>query len=433
MTANPAGRPTWPRWRPGLLAWALWAVAAGGLAAVVWLDHLLRQTGRPDLLVLTPRAIPPVLGAVSAATVGAVLASRRPRHPVGWLQLGLGLSLGAAGLAAESANYALAHPGSVPSAGLVVAYMPATIVTAITLNGLVLLLTPTGTLPSASPGWRWWARVTAATPVAVLLVVTLVPKPGGRLARPVQSPLDLHPLGSGLRLAYQAAFAVAITALVVAAASLVGRFGRARGTQRQQLRWVAWAALVVAPLFAVDLAALALGAFAVAAVAGGACPPVLSVAIGAAVLRYRLYDLDRIVSRTLGYGLLTVLLGGGYAAVVLGLGQLLGQASPLLVAGATLAVAAAFRPARRRVQQAVDRRFDRRRYDAAKTIAAFNARLRDEVDLDSLSAELLGVVEQTMQPTAVSLWLRPQRPASRAGGDGAVRNAARTQGSHPGR
>jgi hypothetical protein len=118
-------------------------------------------------------------------------------------------------------------------------------------------------------------------------------------------------------------------------------------------------------------------------------------------------DLDRIISRTLAYGLLTVLLGGGYALVVLGLGQLLGQDSSLVVAGATLAVAALFQPARRRVQQAVDRRFNRRRYDAGRTIQAFSARLREEVDLDTLTAELLAVVEQTMQPTQASLWLRP--------------------------
>jgi hypothetical protein len=133
----------------------------------------------------------------------------------------------------------------------------------------------------------------------------------------------------------------------------------------------------------------------------------LPLATGAAILRYRLYDLDRIVSRTLAYGLLTLLLGGGYAGVVLGLGQLLGQDSSLVVAGATLAVAAAFQPARRRIQQVVDRRFDRRRYDAAQTIAAFSARLRQQVDLDPLTAELLAVVDQTMQPTQVSLWLRP--------------------------
>jgi hypothetical protein len=131
------------------------------------------------------------------------------------------------------------------------------------------------------------------------------------------------------------------------------------------------------------------------------------VAVGAAILRYRLYDLDRIISRTLAYGLLTVLLGGAYAGMVLGLGQLVGRDSSLLVAGATLAVAAAFQPARRRIQAAVDRRFNRRRYDAARTIGGFNARLRQEIDLDGLTAELLAVVDQTMQPTRVSLWLRP--------------------------
>jgi hypothetical protein len=134
---------------------------------------------------------------------------------------------------------------------------------------------------------------------------------------------------------------------------------------------------------------------------------VLPLAIGAAILRYRLYDLDRIIGRTLAYGLLTILLGLGYAGAVLLLGRLLGRDSNLAVAGATLAVAGVFQPARRRVQQVVDRRFNRRRYDAARTIEGFSARLRQQVDLDSLTAELLAVVEQTMQPTQASLWLRP--------------------------
>ena len=151
----------------------------------------------------------------------------------------------------------------------------------------------------------------------------------------------------------------------------------------------------------------------------------LPVATGAAILRYRLYDLDRIISRTLAYGLLTVLLGGGYAAVVLGFGQLLGQDSPLVVAAATLAVATAFQPARRRIQRAVDRRFNRHRYDAGRTIEVFGARLREQVDLDTLSVELLGVVEQTMQPTSVSLWLRPSGSApSDPRGGGAFRAAS---------
>jgi hypothetical protein len=139
---------------------------------------------------------------------------------------------------------------------------------------------------------------------------------------------------------------------------------------------------------------------------------VLPVTVGAAILRYRLYDLDRIVSRTVAYGLLTLLLGGGYALVVLGLGELLGRESPLVVAAATLAVAALFQPARRRIQAVVDRRFNRRRHDATRIIEGFGARLRDQVDLDTLTAELLAVVDQTMQPTQVSLWLRPPPPSS---------------------
>ncbi|HEX5876907.1 MAG TPA: hypothetical protein VF468_01030, partial [Actinomycetota bacterium] len=139
---------------------------------------------------------------------------------------------------------------------------------------------------------------------------------------------------------------------------------------------------------------------------------VLPLATGAAILRYRLYDLDRIISRTLAYGLLTLLLGGGYAVVVLGLGQLLGRESPLVVAAATLAVAAVFQPARRRVQAVVDRRFNRRRHDTTRIVEAFGVRLRNEVDLDALHTELLAVVDQTMQPTQVSLWLRPPPPSS---------------------
>jgi hypothetical protein len=186
--------------------------------------------------------------------------------------------------------------------------------------------------------------------------------------------------------------------------------------ERQQLRWVAWAAALAVLGAVVALGGVAVGATAVVTWTISACFAVLPLAIGAAILRYRLYDLDRIISRTLAYGLLTLLLAGGYAVVVLGLGQLLGRDSSLVVAAATLAVAAVFQPARRRIQQAVDRRFNRRRYDAAQTIQAFSARLREEVDLDTLTAELVAVVEQTMQPTQASLWLRPSHPASSPAG-----------------
>jgi hypothetical protein len=404
MAVTAVGRGSWMRWRPAWLAWGLWMLNLVGLVVLVWLDQWLRQTGRPELVVLNPTAFAPVLGAVSTATVGAVVASRRPRHPVGWLLLAFGLSLTAAGVTLASTNYGVAH--AAPAAGLVARYVPATIGVAMACNGLALLFTPTGHLPS--PRWRWWAGIIAATPVVLLGVVTLSPGPGDRLIEAVDSPLDLRALDGGVLVAYQAATAVIIIAFVGAAGSLVGRFRRARGIERQQLRWVAWATVLIAMLAVVNLAALALGAYALAPLVGGLNPPILAVGIGAAILRYRLYDLDRIFSRTLAYGLLTLLLGGGYAAVALGLGQLLGRDSSLAVAGATLAMAAVFQPARRRIQVVVDRRFNRRRLDAARTIAAFSDRLRDQVDLDTLSAELLAVVADTMQPNQASLWLRPQ-------------------------
>jgi hypothetical protein len=194
----------------------------------------------------------------------------------------------------------------------------------------------------------------------------------------IGNPLAIPAVAGLLEVVLPVVLAVVCLAVLVAAGSRVVRFRRARGTERQQLRWVALAA-------------------------GPALP---APATGAAIPRYRLYDIDRIISRTLAYGLLTVLLGGAYAGVVLGLGQFLGRESSLVVAGATLAVAALFQPARRHIQQLVDRRFNRRKYNTAQTIEAFSVRLRDEVDLDALSAEMLAVVDQTMQPTTASLWLR---------------------------
>jgi hypothetical protein len=402
---TPAVRPVRARWRPAGLAWALWALAMLGLAAVPWFDHLLREAGRPELAQLDASGVPAVLGIVSATTVGALLASRRPRHPVGWLLLGLGLSVSASGVADGYAPYGLlVRPGTLPAARYAALYGPALLAIAITSIGFVLLLTPTGSLPS--PRWRWSARVAAAAPVVVLLAVTLLPQPLGLEYQSVANPLGLGALERPLLAATGMALALTVLGVLMAAVSLVVRFRRARGGERQQLRWVAFAAAVVSLAALFVLAAMLTQTPALFGWGLGLCAAVLPLAIGAAILRYRLYDLDRIVSRTLAYGLLTVVLGGGYAGVVLGLGQLLGQNRSLVVAGATLAVAAAFQPARRRVQRAVDRRFNRRRYDAAQTIQAFSARLRQHIDLDTLTAELLGVVDHTMQPTSVSLWLQ---------------------------
>jgi hypothetical protein len=408
MAVTPAVRLARPRWWPAGLAWALWVLVALGLAAGFWLEAMLRRAGRPDPL---NTAVGPFVATVSAATVGAVLAGRRPRHPVGWLLLALGLSLTANGVAGEYAPYGLqARPAALPAAAWVAMYYPATALVAFACLGLVLLLVPTGSPPS--PRWRWWAWFMAGAPAVLLLAMPLAPKPPDSRYQAVDNPLDLRPFDGALLLANRAALAVAVLGILVGAGSLVVRFRRARGVERQQLRWVVLAAALTGVGMLASVVLVTAGDEVLVGWVAGVCVAVLPLAIGAAVLRYRLFDLDRIISRTLAYGLLTVLLGGGYAGVVLGLGQLFGRDSSLVVAGATLAVAALFQPARRRVQRAVDRRFNRRRYDAARTIQAFSARLRQQVDLEALTAELLAVVEQTMQPTQISLWLRSSVTAS---------------------
>jgi hypothetical protein len=410
MTA--AARPRRPGWWPVGLAWALAVLTVLAELATAWLDRLLGRAGAPELGWLHLGSIPQVVAAVSAGMVGAVLASRRPAHPVGWLLLGLGLSLTMWGLAFGYTRYGLvARPGALPAARYLAGFHNGVGLLWLSSAGFVLLLTPTGSLPS--PRWRWWARVAAAGAVVWLLGSVVHPAPlypeYPAVGNPLAIPLLPRPL---LDAAIPTGGAVVLVALVVAAGSLVGRFRRARGVERQQLRWLALAAGLAAVALLVAVVAL-IGDWGTNLLdaALGACAALLPLATGAAILRYRLYDLDRIISRTVAYGLLTVLLGSAYALVVLGLGRLLPQGSSLVVAAATLAVAAAFQPLRRRVQQVVDRRFNRRRHDAGRIIEAFGARLRDQVDLDTLTGEVLAVVDQTMQPTQASLWLRRQPPA----------------------
>jgi hypothetical protein len=409
MAVSPGARPGW--WS-GVLAWSLWALTMLGLAVGAWLDHVLRQAGAPESAwLLQAGSVPLLVAAVSAATVGALLGSRRPAHPVGWLLLGLGLLVMVNVVVSGYVGYGVvARPGALPGASYLAGISNGIQVLWLACGGFVLLLTPTGSLPS--PRWRWWARVAVAAPVLLVLLSAVDPQPLLPEHPTVGNPLAL-PVPTGLLLAVAAVDAVIVLATLAAAAgSLVVRFRRARGLERQQLRWLAFAAALAAVEVLVAVAAGVNAKDGVVLAALGTCVALLPLATGAAILRYRLYDLDRIISRTLAYGLLTVLLGVGYAGVVLGLGQFLGRESSLVVAAATLAVAAAFQPARRGIQAVVDRRFNRRRYDAAQTIQAFSARLRQQVDLDTLTAELLAVVEQTIQPTSVSLWLRPSVGAS---------------------
>ena len=341
---------------------------------------------------------------LACAAVGLLITARRPGNVIGWIYALVALVF-ATGLFAGS--YA-----SRPLPGRVwLALLPDLSWTASSPLGatLLLLLYPTGRPPS--PRWLLvaWAAVVAT--VVAVTASALMPGPMTYL-RGVENPLGLEWARWVLNLLIQVAFGVIAVALFAAAGSLLLRWRRARGVERQQLKWLAYAAVM---LVVVTIASSWLPDT-LSIVMSTSMTLLFPVATGIAVVRYRLYDIDRLINRTLVYGLLTALLGAVYAGTVQVLGQVFGGVGgnppSWAVAGATLAVAALFQPARRRIQAVVDRRFNRRRYDAAKMVDGFSARLRDEVDLDTLSAELLAVVDQTMQPTTASLWLRPTGPGN---------------------
>jgi hypothetical protein len=343
---------------------------------------------------------------LACAGVGLLIISRRPGNVIGWIYALVALVFAAGEFAGSYASRPL-------PARVWVALLPDLAwIAAIPLGAtLLLLLYPTGRPPSR----RWRPVVWAAVVATMLAVVASALTPGPTEYLPgVENPLGLERAGWVLDLIVQVAFGVIAVAVFAAAGSLIVRWRRARGVERQQLKWLAYAA---AMLVVVSIGGSRLP-HALYVVVATSMTLLFPLATGIAIVRYRLYDIDRIINRTLVYGLLTALLGAMYAGVVLVFGQVFGgvgvNTPSWIVAGATLAVAALFQPARRRIQAAVDRRFNRRKYHAAQTVEAFATRLRDELDLDALSAELLVVVDQTMQPTKASLWLgpsekRPQR------------------------
>jgi hypothetical protein len=393
--------------RPIALAWALWGVLLAGTVALVALEVALHRAGRPDL-TLQPEELPYPAAALIAATMGGLLVTRRPRHPVGWLLTVLGLLIVVLGVADDYARYGLVvRPGSLPAVGLVAVlgdvfmFLPVVI-------GFVMLLTPTGTLPPGR-GWRWWAWVAVAAPVVHQIVRLLSSPTYSTQYYLVANPLYV-PASEPLKAVLLPILLLIPLGLVVGAASLVVRLRRARGVQRQQLRLVTGVATLAIVAVPLGMLGVAIDSALLVGVALLGYATVVCAAITAAVLRDRLYDLDHLLSRTLSYGLLSGILAGLYAFGVLVIGHAVspgGRTDSLVVAATTLAVAAAFSPLRRRIQRLVDRRFNRRRYDAARTIDAFAARLRDETDLGVLRTELLAVVDGVMQPAGVSLWLRP--------------------------
>jgi hypothetical protein len=398
---RPASRLAWSLWLLVVLVQGLlvsFMLVNGALLAREWLGALL--TWVPFL---------------AFATVAAMILARRPGNRIGWLCWAIGFAFTLSGLSSRQLWEVLTDNRDWSAAWALAAQLgtAAWLGTLLGLLPFLILLFPTGRLPS--PHWRPVAW-TLGLVVGLYLTARLL-MPG-----PVSPGLPANSLGvesaEGLLELVQAIAGVTTPVLALAVVgSLVLRFRRSRGDERQQLKWLTYVVavdVVMIPTLgrAAEQWAPLLGELLVFPVAVSMIP----IAIGVAVLKYRLYDIDRVINRTLVYSLLTVLLGAVYAAGVFVVGRLLDPAdgqSELAVAASTLAVAALFQPARHRIQQMVDRRFNRRKYNAVKTVEAFSARLRDEVDLDTLSTELLALVDETVQPTRSSLWLRPTGQGSR--------------------
>ena len=346
------------------------------------------------------------LFAVAYVLVGGLVGFLRPDNRVGWILLAIGVLMSVPVLLAAYAGYALLIAPSWPW-GRGVAWVTSWMyLPAFGLIILLLLLFPQGHLFG---GFRTWAaRVLGVAGLAATLAAAFTPGPMDGFG-PVTNPVGVSSLARPLSTVFAAAGVVLLGVFLVALGSIFVRLRRATGQERQQLKWVAYAAALIVVVEIPNVLLLGLDDSWIGLIGVVVALTALPTAVAVAILRHRLYDIDVVIKRTLVYGSLTALLVATYLLLVLGLRVLLtpmiGE-SDLAVAASTLAVAALFRPARSRIQLVVDRRFFRRPYDAARTVEEFSGRLRQQVDLDAVSADLAVVVSRTMQPSHVSLWLR---------------------------
>jgi hypothetical protein len=385
-----------------------------------WLVVLLYAAGICTAFVLQRRTglqtnenqvenVAQIVGFGAFAVVGGLLVAKRPINAISWIMATIALMVGIFHAADAYAAYVMVTRSQPDALAVVGAWTGSWywyLATALALVYLPLLF-PDGRLPS-----RRWLPVAVLTGIGTLGVVVL-----GALGESlplneapgyeIDNPIGIEGLGFVEDLpVFGVLTGLLFVGVVGAVASVVVRFRRSRGVERQQMKWFVYAAalLVLLPVGYSLPEIVGNVLFVVVLIA-------LPTAIGIAIMKYRLYDIDVVINRALVYGPLTVTLALVYVGSVVGLQVVLrvlsGQESTLAVVASTLAIAALFNPLRRRVQAFVDRRFYRRKYDAAKTLAAFNARLRDETDLDTLTDDLAGVVRETLQPTHVSLWLRP--------------------------
>jgi hypothetical protein len=386
-------------------AWLAWSLCATALTLVAG-GLILGVANRPQTPLyefwLTIALISPTF-----ATLGALIVSRRPRNIIGWIFLVPGVGGGVQLFSGQYATVAL-RSETLPG-GAVAAWLSTLAQRALVASILFLiLLFPTGRL--LSPRWRSVAWIVGTAIVVSVVALALKPGPIEGFA-PFRNPFGVDATAAVLDLLAAIGDWAGLACVVVAILSLILRFYRSRGEERLQLKWFAYASTlgVLAILLGGERQIIGTLVWTVA-------PLSLPISAGIAVLKYRLYDIDILINRTLVYASLTAMLAlvyfGGVAATQTMFRALTGQQEQpqLAIVVSTLIIAALFNPLRRRIQSLIDRRFYRRKYDARKTLEAFSAKLRDETHLDALSNDLVGVVRETMQPAHVSLWLRPDTP-----------------------
>ena len=391
-------------------AWLAWSMCALSLVLTALSLLLLRLNLSHPGVHIFDYWLENTVVAASFSTVGAVIISRHPNNVIGWLLCAGGLAIGLNHFSTEYAIYSLvAQPGSLPGATVFTWLAYWVYVPALGSAIFLFLLFPTGRLPSRR--WRWFAGLSAVATLVGAVCASF--SSGTGYLGPLPNPLGIESIGDLSLIVSPILYILGLLAVI----SMLSRLRRGTGIERQQIKWFAYAGavtfiggLVQHNLFPViDVWWVWWVGFVVGTIGLLGQP----VALGIAILRYRLYEIDLIINRTLVYGSLTAMLALVYfggVALTQGLFQgLTGQEEQpqLAIVVSTLVIAALFNPLRRRVQAFVDRRFYRKKYDAVKTLEAFSARLRDETDLEALNKELVGVVRETMQPAHVSLWLRP--------------------------
>jgi hypothetical protein len=390
------------------IVWSMWTLSLALTALSLLLLYFNRSY--PDVPVYTYWVVD-TLVAIGLSTVGAVIVPRcPPNNPIGWLFCAIGLLFAVGHFCIEYGIYSLLATSAPLPAGEAAAWIRRWIwVPYLGLGVFLFLLFPDSRLPGS--GWRWFAWLSVPLEVVATIVLAFSPGPLGSI--PIQNPLGVESLPSYVIVGDKVE-TLAFAFLFVAASSMFVRLRRARGVERQQIKWVAYAAMAAASgailtyTLPEDLGALWLEWPGFLLLIGGVLG--IPVSMGIAITRYRLYEIDLIINRTLVYGALTAILVLFYFGSVTALQSLFslltGQGNTLAIVASTLAIAALFNPLRRRIQGVIDRRFYRRKYDARKTLEAFGSRLREQTDLEKLCEDLTEVVDETMQPSHISLWLR---------------------------